>query len=137
MEVFDQREQKVNNQTNIAGNQYNSGGHISHVKGEVVLGDKVAGNKNVIIVKELEALLRQVQEATQSGDLDAETAVDVEHSLKKAALEAGKEQPDKERLLEHVDNTKTLLEKVVSISKSVGTLSAAAAAAYAKIQGWW
>ncbi len=53
---------------------------------------------------------REVQaDAAESGDLDTETAADAEDSLKKAA----------------------------GASKSAGTLAAALAAAYAKIQGWW
>jgi len=149
MGKFDQRGQKVTNQTNVSGNQYNAGRDIAHVEGDLVhgdkvagdkiAGDKVAGNKNVsvAIVKELEGLLKQVQGAAQSGELDSDTAEDASHSLRKAAIEAGKPQPDKTKLLDHVENTKTLLEKAASISKSVGTLAAAAGATYAKIRGWF
>ena len=145
---FDQRGQKVKNQTNVSGNQYNAGGNITHVQGDLVqgdkiagdkiAGDKVAGNKNVsiAIVKELQGLLKQVQEAAHSGDLDPETAVDAEHSLKKATIEAGKKQPDTSKCLEYIDNAKTFLDKAVGVSKSAAALGAALAAAYAKIKGW-
>ncbi len=130
---FDQRGQKVINQTNVTGNQYNAGGDITHVE-----GDNVAGDKKVYeaIAEELEPLLQQVQEAAQSGDLDADTALDAEYALKKAAREADKEQPDKTTLLDHLDKAKTFLDKAAGVSKSVGTLAAATAAAYAKIKGW-
>ena len=134
MATFDQRGQKVTNQTNVSGNQYKAGRDLTHVE-----GDLVHGNKNVssVIVRELEALLKQVQEAAQSGDLDAEIAVDVEDSLKKATLEAGKEQADKSKCLEYFDKAKTALDKAVDVSKSAAALGAALGAAYAKIQGWW
>ena len=136
---FDQRGQKVTNQTNIAGNQYNAGRDITHVEGDLVQGVKVAGDKNVYvaIVEELKPLLRQVEEAAQTGDLDGDTALDAEYSLKKAVLEADKEKPDKTTLLEHLDKGKTVLDKAVGISKSAAALAAALGAAYGKIAGWF
>lgn len=144
MSGFDQRGQKVTNQTNIGGNQYNAGRDITHVEGDLVQGDKVAGDKiagdkniSISIVLELEALVKQVQEAARSGGLDADTAADAEYSLKKAAIEAAKEQPDKSRCLEYFDKAKTVLDKAVGVSKSAAALGTALGAAYAKIQGWW
>jgi uncharacterized membrane protein len=126
MAHFDQRNQKVTNQTNIAGNQYNAGGNLIHVEG----ADSAA------IVQELQALLKQLQEAAQSGDLDAETAVDAEYSLKKATIEAGKDQPDKSKCLEYFDKAKSILDKAVGVSKSAVELGAALTAVYAKLKGW-
>jgi hypothetical protein len=136
---FDQRGQKVKKQTNVAGNQYKAGRDIVHVEGDAVIAgrDALVGNKNEVVVRELQALLRQVQEAAQSGELDADTAVDAEYSLKKATLEAGKEQPDKSKCLEYFDKAKTVIDKAVGVSKSAAALGGALAAAYAKIKGWW
>lgn len=138
MATYNQRGQKVKNQTNVAGNQYNAGGNITHVEGDLVQGDNVAGNKNVFILigKDLEALQKQVQEAAQSGDLDAETAEDAGHSLRKAAIEAGKEKPDAPKLLGYMDKAKTYLDKAAGVSKSAVGLGASLAAAYAKFKGW-
>ena len=145
---FDQRGQKVGKQTNISGDQYTSGRDIHRVEGDVVYGDKVAGDKiagdkvagdknvYVAIGAELQGLVQQVQEAAQTGDLDGDTALDAEYSLKKAALEADKDRPDKSKLLGYLDTAKTLLDKAAAASKSAATLGAALGAAYAKIKGW-
>jgi hypothetical protein len=37
----------VENQVNVAGNQYNAQGNITHVEGDLVQGDKVGGDKDV------------------------------------------------------------------------------------------
>ena len=153
MSGFDQRGQKVGKQTNISGDQYTAGRDIHRVEGDVVYGDKiagdkiagdkiagdkVAGDKNVYVAigAELQGLVQQVQEAAQTGDLDGDTALDAEHSLKKAELEADKPQPDKTKLLGYLDTAKTLLDKAAAASKSAAALGAALGAAYAKIKGW-
>ena len=148
MSGFVQRGQKVGKQTNVSGDQYTAGRDIHRVEGDMVLGDKVAGDKiagdkvagdkNVYaaIGAELQALLQQVQEAAQTGDLDADTAVDAEHSLKKAELEADKPQPDKTKLLGYLDTVKTFTDKAAAASKSAAALGATLGAAYAKIKDW-
>jgi hypothetical protein len=148
MTRFDQRGQKVKNQNIISGNQYNAGGNITQVGGDMVYGDKVSGDKIVgdkvlgdknvstTIVLELEALLKQVQEGVRSGDLDADIAADAEYPIKKAAIEAAKPEPDKSKMLEYLDTAKTTLEKVVGLSKSAAALATALGTAYAKVKGW-
>ncbi len=148
MSGFDQRDQKVGKQTNISGDQYTAGRDIHRVEGDVVYGDKVAGDKiggdkvagdknvYVAIGAELQGLVEQVQEAAHTGDLDGETALDAEHSLKKAALEADKDRPDKTKLVGYLDTAKTLLDKAAAASKSAAALGATLGAAYAKIKGW-
>jgi len=130
MAVFDQRGQQVGNQTNIAGNVYNAGRDVIHVEGNAVIAGRDAW------VRELDGLIGQVGEAAKAGDLDGDAAVDVEYSLKKAQVEAKKPEADKSKLMGYLDTAKSTLEKAASISKSVGTLAAALAAAYAKAQGW-
>ena len=148
MSGFDQRGQKVGKQTNISGDQYTAGRDIHRVEGDVVYGDKVAGDKiagdkvagdknvYVAIGAELQGLVQQVQEAAQTGDLDGDTALDAEYSLKKATLEADKDRPDKSKLLGYLDTAKTLLDKAAASSKSAAALGATLGAAYAKITGW-
>ena len=148
MSGFDQRGQKVGKQTNISGDQYTAGRDIQRVEGDVVYGDKVAGDKiagdkvagdknvYVAIGAELQGLVEQVQEAAQRDDLDGDTALDAEYSLKKAALEADRDRPDKTKLLGYLDTAKTLLDKAAAASKSAATLAATLGAAYAKIKGW-
>lgn len=147
MSKFDQHGQKVGKQTNISGDQYTAGRDINRVEGDWVEGDKiagdkiggdkVAGDKNVYVAigEELKALLQQVQEAAQTGDLDGDTALDAEHTLKKAALEADKEQPDKTKLLRYMDTAKTLLGNAAAVSKSAAILGTALGTAYAKWSG--
>ena len=127
MNTFDQRGQNVKNQTNIAGDQLNAGRDINQVEGDM--------NVYEAIGSELNELLKQVEEAAETGDLDKETALDVELAIKKAKLEAEKESPDKKTLLEHLDSSKTLMDKVTGISKSAVALASALGAAYAKFTG--
>lgn len=139
MSGFDQRGQKVTHQTNVSGNQYNAGRDITHVEGDAIIAGRDArvGNMNEMVVRELQALLQQLHEAAQSGDLDADTVVDAEYAIKKSAVEAGKEQPDQSQCLEYLDTAKTILDKAAGASKSAAALGTALGAAYAKIRGWW
>ena len=139
MTTFDQRGQNVKNQTNIARNQYNADCDIIHTADDIIQGDKVTGNKmvTIAIVRELETFLKQLQEAAQKGELDADAAADIEDLLKKATNEAEKEQADKSKCLEYIDKAKTVLDKAVGITKSVATLGSILATTYTKIHGWW
>ena len=144
MSDFDQRGQKVTNQTNVSGNQYNAGGDIKHVEGDVVGGNKIHVEGDVVkgtkiegdvtlgdkidlseLLRELASILDRLGEAERSGELDAETALDVEHPLKKAKLEVVKEPPDKTKLLGYVDTAKKVLDKAAGASKSAATLGTA------------
>jgi hypothetical protein len=120
---FDQRNQVVNNQTIVAGDQYNAGRDIVHNEGIAAIAD------------ELKTLIGQLQDAARSGDLDPDIAFDAECELKKAAREVEKEEPDKSRLLDFVNNAQKLLADVVNISKSAAIIGLALGVAAAKIMG--
>ena len=107
---FDQKGQRVEgNQTNVEGDLYQAGGDVNF--GAVRSGADVA--------KMFEALLAALDRATQSGEVEAETAVVVEGALKKGALEAKKAEPDKQKVLGFLSSAK----------KALGDMSGAAASA--------
>lgn len=142
MSHFDQRGQKVGKQVNVDANQYNAGGNIVNVRGDVQPGaviagrDAFVGNQNVAVVEELQGVLRQVQEAARSGDLDPDTAEDAQHALNKAAIEAGKEKPEKSKCLAHLETARTVLDKVVATAKSAAAIGTGIGLLIAKVQGW-
>jgi len=96
MTAFDQRGQKVNNQINVAGN-FNFG-----------------TNNVADMSSELQKLLDEVKKATKSGDIDAETGIDVEAKVKKAIVHAEKSSPDKKSILDNINGAKSLIEGVSS-----------------------
>ena len=106
MSVFDQRGQEVSYQYNAAGDI--NFGNVQNA---------------VDIAQELEKLQQEVAAAAESGALDAETAIDAESNLKKAALQAKKENPDKKTLLGYLEQTRKILQEVVSVTGLVKGLS--------------
>lgn len=124
MSESNQEGQNINKQININ-------------RGDYVEGDVVHGDKNVYsnIVNELEPILKQVQEAKQSGELDESTALEVESSLTEATREASKDNPDKATITEHLDKVKTLIDKGLGYSTTATALAVALAAACARIMG--
>ena len=142
MSHFDQRGQKVGKQVNVDGSQYNAGGNIVNVGGDVQPGAVIAGrdvyvgNQNAAVVEELQGILRQIQEAMRSGEFDPETAEDARHALNKAAIEAGKEKPDKSKCLGYLETARTVLDKVVATAKSAATIGKGIGLLIAKVKGW-
>jgi len=109
---FDQKNQNVKNQTNVAGNL--------NVSGNYVGGDYFANAKNPMdVVKELEKLLTGVKQAADDGQLEEDTAVDVESHLKKAITRAKKNEPDKTGIIDYLTKAKGLIESVTSVSALV------------------
>lgn len=96
MATFDQRGQKVNKQINVAGN-FNFG-----------------TNNRADISPELQKLLDEIKKAIKSGNVDAETGIDVEAKVKKAIVQADKPNPDKKGILDNIDGAKLLIEGVSS-----------------------
>lgn len=96
MTTFDQRGQKVNKQINVAGN-FNFG-----------------TNNSADVSPELQRLLNEIKKAIKSGDVDAETGIDVEAKLKKAIVQAEKPNPDKKGILDNINGAKLLIEGVSS-----------------------
>lgn len=138
MSHFDQRGQKVGKQVNIAGDQYNAGGNIVNIEGDVQPGAVVAGGDAEVraVLGDIGALLRQLHEAAQFGQLDAAAALDAEYALKKAELEAAKNPPDKPKCLQHLETAHSVLEKIVGASKSAAIIGAAIGTVIAKVKGW-
>ncbi len=96
MTTFDQRGQKVNNQINVAGN-FNFG-----------------TNNSADISPELQKLLDEIKKAIKSGNVDAETGIDVEAKVKKAIVQAEKPNPDKKGILDNINGAKLLIEGMSS-----------------------
>jgi hypothetical protein len=96
MTAFDQRGQKVNKQINVAGN-FNFG-----------------TSNNADISPELQKLLEEIRKAIKSGDVDAETGIDVEAKVKKAIVQSEKPNPDKNGILDNINGAKLLIEGMSS-----------------------
>jgi hypothetical protein len=109
MSVFDQREQQVNY-------QYNAAGDINFAN--------VQNKANV--ATQLQKLEEEVTRAAQTGSLSSEVAIDVESNLKKATIQAQKENPDKKALLDYIGQAKKLLENISSMTGIVTALTEAA-----------
>lgn len=101
--IFDQRNQKVNNQYNIAGN-LNFG--------------NVSSQENAIT--ELKKLLQEINKASLSGVIDAEKSIDVEAKIKKAIVQAEKKEPNKQIILENINGAKMIIESLSSAAGLVG-----------------
>jgi hypothetical protein len=109
MTSFDQRGQKVIYQFNA--------------KGDINFGS--IQNK-AEFVTELRKLISEVQLAAKAGNLQEETAVDVEAQLQKAIIQAGKDKPDTKTLIDHINGAKTIIESLSSASGLVSALIQAA-----------
>lgn len=124
MSSFDQRGQKVKKQTNIAGNQYKAGREMYVAGGDVRFGD---ARNQAAFAGELEKFLAELSRAAGAGEIEAEAALDVEHPLKKAVLEAKKPKPDKAKLLDYIGKAKTILTDLAAASTAGATVASAAA----------
>lgn len=112
MASFDQRGQNVTYQFNAKGNI--NFGNIQN-KPE--------------FVAELRKLISEVHLASKSGDMQEETAVDVQAHLQKAIIQAEKEKPDQKTLIDHINGAKTIIESLSSASGLVSALIQAASLA--------
>ncbi len=90
MTVFDQRGQKVNYQYNAAGNI--NFGSVHNKFG---------------VIEELQKLQDDLSLAIQAGELNEDTATDADYQMKKAVQQAKKDEPDKKKILGHLDNVKS------------------------------
>ncbi len=105
--IFDQKNQNVKNQTNVAGNLDVSGNYIA--------GDFFAAAQSTTdVLKELEKLKGMVTEAAKETQLDEDTAKDVESNLKKAIDKAKQPQPDKNRIVAYLNSAKSLVESITA-----------------------
>lgn len=109
MSVFDQRGQQVTY-------QYNAAGDINF--GAVV-------NK-VDLVGELEKLKAELKKAQEAGVVDEETALDADHHIQKAVIQAKKPEPDKKSMLDYLNTAKSTLEQVAALGGLVTGLAKAA-----------
>jgi len=111
MPIFDQRGQHVNYQYNAAG--------------DINFG---AVQNRMDLVTQLEALRVELDRAVAQGVFqDEEVAVETEGSLKKALIQAKKPEPDKKKLIDHLQGAKALLEGVTAAAGLVGALATATA----------
>jgi hypothetical protein len=109
MSTFDQRGQQVQYQYNAAGN-INFG----------AIQDRTG------LVQEMEKLKDELLKAAGTQIIDAEVVTDSEYQLTKAIQQAKKPEPDKAKILEHLNGAKTLIESVAAASGLVtGFLHAA------------
>lgn len=106
---FDQKGQNVTYQFNAAGN--------------INFGD-VQNKKE--LVDELRKLLVEVIKATQAGITKEEISVDVESHIRKAEIELRKPEPQKEKVVGHINGAKSLLEGVTAAAELVSALVKAA-----------
>lgn len=97
MATFDQRNQKVTN-------QYNAAGNINF--GSVTSKDE--------LVVELEKLKSELDNALESGEIEPEIGIDAKAKVEKAMVVAGKENPDKQKILDNIAGAKMLIEGLAS-----------------------
>lgn len=106
--VFDQRGQTVHGaQTNIEGG-VDTGGAIFN---SGVMNSATAQTQ-ADVVGELRTLLAMVKQAGEQGLLDEEQVIDVESVLRKAVIQAEKEQPGGEVLASHLARAQAMVGKV-------------------------
>lgn len=115
---FDLRGQVVNSQY-IAGEDINVGA--------VQTADDV-----VSILEHLQASLAL---ATKDGDADNEAVIDADANLRKAVAQAKKPQPDKNSIIERLNQAKAALEGVATGAKVVSAIAAAVPAVQKLLQG--
>jgi hypothetical protein len=110
MTVFDQRGQHVTYQYNAAG--------------DINFG--MVQNK-ADLLGQLEALQAELARAVEQGVIeDEEVALDTETYLKKTIIQAKKPQPDKKKLVDHLNGAKALLGGITAAAGMVGALAKAA-----------
>jgi hypothetical protein len=99
MATFDQRGQHVNT-------QYNAGRDINFA----------AVQTPADFVITLEQLKQELAQATTSGLLPEDTALDADYHLTKALQQARQPDPPKKTLLDHLTTVKALLDNVAAAS---------------------
>jgi hypothetical protein len=105
---FDMRGQRVSNQYN-AGRDMNFG----------------AVQTPADLITALELLNEQFVQEKEAGVLSEETATDAQYQVTKAAQQAKRSDPDKQKLMDHLTTAKTLIEGVTAASGLVTALAAA------------
>jgi len=98
MTQFDQRGQHV------TGQQYNAGRDINFG----------AVQSSSDLTAQLEQLQQAISQATTRGLLPEDTGIDAEANLKKAVAQSKKPAPDKKKLLDYLNATKTLIENLAA-----------------------
>jgi hypothetical protein len=117
MAVFDQRHQHVHYQYNAAGNI------------------NLAGIQNRDdLARQLELLRDEIEQARSAEALDSEVATDVEYRLTKAAQQANKTEPDKQRVLSYLSEARALLSSVPQTAQAVSGLVNAVAQIAQQVQ---
>ncbi len=106
MTTFDQRNQKV------SGNQYNIAGDFNF--------DSIQNKSD--ISSELQKLIPEINRAVQNEVINPETAIDVEAKVKKAVIEAQKQEPNPKTILDNLDKAKGLIESLTSATGLVSGL---------------
>lgn len=109
MSTFDQRNQKVTYQYNVAGN-INFG----------LVQDRVD------LTIELKKIQDELAKAVQQGIVDEEIAVDVDSKIKKAVIQAEKSEPNKKSILEHLHGAQELISGVAAAAGLAKGLAEAA-----------
>lgn len=99
MAIFDQRNQTVNYQYNAAGN---------------INFDRV--QNRVGLINELEKLKAELSNAAAAGAIDGEIVTDAEYQITKAIQHSQKEEPDKNKILEHLKNAKIVVDGVKAVA---------------------
>lgn len=108
MATFDQRNQKVGYQYNVAGNiNFNS----------------VQSNESLL--SELEKLRAEFSKAIEMGVFEKKLAIDVGYKLDKALIEAEEPKPNKSRVEEYLNDVKTLIEGIATATGLVAALTQA------------
>jgi hypothetical protein len=117
MAVFDQRHQEVHYQYNAAGNI------------------NLAGIQNKVdVAHQLELLRDEIEQAKSAQALDDQVATDVEYHLTKAAQQAHKTEPDKQRVLNYLSEARSLLSSVPPTAQAVSGLVNAVAQIAQQVQ---
>ena len=98
MAQFDMRGQKITGNQYIAGRDMNFG----------------AVQSQADLVTELEKLKDEFVKAVDQGILSEEAGTDAEYQVTKAVQQAKKPDPDKKSILDHLKNTKIVLENVAT-----------------------
>ncbi len=99
MPIFDQRGQQVNYQYNAAG--------------DINLGSV---QNQAQLIEELGKLKSELSKAAEAQVIDAEIFTDADYQMTKAIQQAKKPEPDKKGIMDHLNNTKSLLEGVSAAS---------------------
>lgn len=108
MTTFDQRGQNVTYQYNAAGNiNFNN------------------ADTKAKVTDELEKLKEEFDRAFALGLFDEATATNLEYQIKKAILEATKETPTKNTIVEHLNKAKDLIIEIAAAAGLVKALTEA------------